>query len=162
MSTHRQLRRWSDSDTVLPATLSPLAVQTTFRHMPSSPAATKRVEAEVQKLHRYFQAISHCHVVIAAPHHHHRLGRTFSVHVELSVPGERLTVTHEHAGRPHPKDNGAPRKRADEDATHADLYVVLREVFDATRRRLEDYARRQRGDVKRHRARAADSLAVAT
>ena len=32
----------------------------------------------------------------------------------------------------------------------SDLQVALREAFDAARRRLEDYARKQRGDVKRH------------
>jgi len=30
--------------------------------------------------------------------------------------------------------------------------VALREGFDAARRQLEDYAREQRGDVKRHAA----------
>jgi cold shock CspA family protein len=33
---------------------------------------------------------------------------------------------------------------------HEDLYVSIRDSFNATRRKLEDFARRQRGDVKKH------------
>ena len=33
---------------------------------------------------------------------------------------------------------------------HEDMYVVIRDAFDAARRQLEDYARIRRGDVKHH------------
>ena len=33
---------------------------------------------------------------------------------------------------------------------HEDVYVALRDAFDAARRKLEDFAREQRGDVKHH------------
>jgi predicted phosphoribosyltransferase len=110
-------------------------------------ASTEAVDA----LRRYFKDITHCHVVIAAPHRHHRHGRRYAVHVELSVPGERLVITHE------PHKHAQPGKRhltkADEvEAPHQDIYVPVREVFDAARRRLEDYVRRRRGDVKHHRS----------
>ena len=32
--------------------------------------------------------------------------------------------------------------------SHEDIYVAIRDAFDATQRRLADYAQRQRGDVK--------------
>lgn len=35
-------------------------------------------------------------------------------------------------------------------AAHEDIYVAIRDAFDAARRKLQDYARRQRGDVKIH------------
>ena len=53
------------------------------------------------------------------------------VRIDLKVPGGEIAVTHEH----------------DED-----LQIALRDAFDAARRRLEDYARVQRGDVKHHPA----------
>jgi hypothetical protein len=31
-----------------------------------------------------------------------------------------------------------------------DVYVAIREAFDAARRKLEDYERRRRGEVKAH------------
>jgi len=33
---------------------------------------------------------------------------------------------------------------------HEDLYVALRDAFDAAKRQLEDYGRRQRGETKSH------------
>jgi cold shock CspA family protein len=33
---------------------------------------------------------------------------------------------------------------------HKDINIVIRDTFAAARRRLQDYARRQRGDVKEH------------
>ncbi|MDH3713716.1 MAG: cold shock domain-containing protein, partial [Gammaproteobacteria bacterium] len=33
---------------------------------------------------------------------------------------------------------------------HEDVYVAVRDAFDAARRRVEDYARRRRGQVKHH------------
>ena len=33
---------------------------------------------------------------------------------------------------------------------HEDVYVAIRDAFDAVRRKLQDYARKQRGDVKSH------------
>ena len=147
MRLHKIHRFRAAFDLSAPKEFARIPVQFTFRHMPASPAVAAQVEAEAQKLRRYFSLIRHCHVVITAPHHHHRLGRTYSVHVELAVPNEHIAVTHAHAGRPHALDE-SPRKRAD--AAHKDIYVVLRDVFDAARRRLQDYARRRRGDGKRH------------
>jgi cold shock CspA family protein len=54
---------------------------------------------------------------------------------------------------------GKPCIRGDHHAVDEDLYVAIRDAFDAARRRLEDYAGRQRGAVKsheeRHRARVS-------
>jgi len=33
---------------------------------------------------------------------------------------------------------------------HEDVYVALRDAFDAAKRQMEDYGRRQRGDIKTH------------
>jgi hypothetical protein len=42
------------------------------------------------------------------------------------------------------------RKDAETDPVHRYAGVAVREAFDAARRRLEDFAREQRGDVKTH------------
>lgn len=150
MSTRKQPRHWRDSESD-PPPAAQLAVQTTFRQMDSSPAVTARVEAEARKLLRYFDRITHCHVVILAPHRHHRRGRHYTVHIELGVPGDLLVINHDPSV--HPKmETGRPGKRSELQAAHNDIYVVLRETFDSARRRLEDYARRLRGDVKHHPA----------
>lgn len=53
--------------------------------------------------------------------------------IDLKVPGAEVAVTRSH----------------DED-----VKIALRGAFDAARRRLEDYARTQRGDVEHHAAQA--------
>ena len=149
MSIPRRIKRWMDPDS--PAqNPPPVPVQTTFRHMAASPAVATRVAAEAQKLQRYFDRISHCHVVIVAPHLHHRRGRCYSMHIELGVPGERLVIDHEPPALVRSDAADHVAKSIDGSATHKDIYVVIREAFDAARRRLEDYVRRLRGDVKRH------------
>jgi len=154
MTSPKKSRPRSNSTSA--AAALPVSVQTTFRHLPSSPAVAARIETEFRKLHRYFDGITSCHVVIIAPHHHHRLGRRYAVHVELGVPGDRLVIAHEHAARVRPEAGTKGQKQDEFEATDKDIYNVIREVFDATRRRLQDYARRRRGEVKRHR-RAAEA-----
>lgn len=123
-------------------------VRTTFRHMPSSAALSARIEAEAQKLRRYYDRITRCHVVILAPHRHRRRGRPYAIHLELTVPRSRIVIRHEPAaGVPLA---GAQRKASEVSATDKDIYALIRTAFDAARRQLEDYARRLRGDVKRH------------
>ena len=54
--------------------------------------------------------------------------------IDVTVPGTELFAT---------SDN-------EPEGAHTDAYVALRDAFEDMRRQLEDYARRQRGDVKRH------------
>jgi ribosome-associated translation inhibitor RaiA len=127
------------------------AVQTSFRHMAASAAVTARIEAEVEKLQRFFDGITHCHVVVIAPHRHHRAGRRFALHIELGVPRERLVIAHETGARPGRDDIARPVKSDEVDAPHKDVYVAVRDAFATARRQLKDYVQRLRGEVKRHR-----------
>ena len=157
MNSHKQQRRWADSDSLILESPSPIPVRTTFRHMPPSPAVAARVNAEAQKLRRYFERIKHCHVVIVAPHRHHRFGQHYAIHMEIGVPRSLLVINHEPAAHPRLSASKGTGKKVELDPSHKDIYVVVREVFDAARRRIEDYVRLKRGDVKRHRAVAGTS-----
>lgn len=121
--------------------------------MRTSPAVADHVQKEAQKLQRYFDRITHCHVVIIAPHKHHRHGRPYSIHVELGVPRGPLVVNHEPAAHARADDSRREQRQSEPNAAHDDIYVTLRETFDVVRRRLEDHARRLRGEVKRAHAR---------
>ena len=111
-----------------------LPLQITFRHMEPSPAVEARVKEQAQKLDRFFDRITSCRVVIEAPHKHHHKGRLYHVAVELGVPEGRLV---------------ANRERNLHHA-HEDVYVAIRDAFDAVRRQLDEYATRRRGEVKVH------------
>jgi len=106
-----------------------IPLQISFHGIEHSNALYDAIREKAEKLERYYDRILSCRVVLELAARHKRQGKHFSVRVDLKVPGDELAVTREH----------------DED-----IQVALREAFDAARRQLEDYARVQRGDVKRH------------
>jgi cold shock CspA family protein/ribosome-associated translation inhibitor RaiA len=105
-----------------------LPLQITARDVELSGAAEADIRTKAAGLDVYYDGIMSCRVVVEGPVRHHHKG-PYTVRIDLSVPGAELVVD----------------RQADED-----LYVAIRDAFDAARRRLEDYARRQRGDVKTH------------
>lgn len=107
-------------------------LQITYRNMDSSPALGERIRKEAEKLSRYFDRITSCHVTVESPHRHKAKGRIFNVRIDLRLPRKGMLVA----------DAGT------RDHSHEDVYVALRDAFDATARRLEDHARRLRGDIK--------------
>ncbi|MFQ5668751.1 MAG: HPF/RaiA family ribosome-associated protein [Candidatus Binatia bacterium] len=109
-----------------------LPVQITFRDMPPSAAVEAKIRERAAKLDRYYDRVMSCRVVVEAPHGHHHHGKLYHVRIDLTVPGGELPVSREPAAH----------------HAHEDVYVAIRDAFDAARRRLEDYGRRQRGEVK--------------
>lgn len=114
-----------------------------FRNMDPSEAVEARVREKAAKLGRLYNRIVGCTVVIEAPHRHHHKGKIYSVHIDISVPGKDLVV-----------DRAKPQ-----DHSHEDVYLAVRDAFNAAERRLEDHARRMRGDVKTHPGAPRDDVA---
>jgi ribosomal subunit interface protein len=113
-----------------------LPLQITFRNMDSSEAIAAKIRERAAKLDRYHDHIMSCRVVVEAPHRHHLRGHLYHVRVDVTVPNGELLVTRD-----------PPQHEA-----HKDVYVAIRDAFDAAARQLEDYARRQQGRVKVHEA----------
>jgi ribosome-associated translation inhibitor RaiA len=105
--------------------------------MEPSAAVEERIREKAGKLEQYHGNIISCRVMVEAPHGHKHQGKLFQVHIDLGVPDGELVVTHAH----HHKDHA-----------HEDVYVAIRDAFDATKRQLEDHARVRRGKVKQHEA----------
>jgi ribosomal subunit interface protein len=106
-----------------------IPLQISLHGITHSNALYDAIRERAEKLDRYYDRIMSCRVVLELLARHQRKGKQYAVRIDVKVPGGELVVTREH----------------DED-----LQVALRDAFDAARRRLEDYARTQRGDVKRH------------
>jgi ribosomal subunit interface protein len=106
-----------------------IPLQISFHGIRHSDALHNAIRERAEKLERYYDRIVSCRVVLELGARHKRQGKQFSVRIDLKMPGGEIAVTKEH----------------DED-----VQVALRDAFDAARRQLEDYARGQRGDVKRH------------
>lgn len=99
-------------------------------HFELGPGAEELIRERVAWLERFYPALLECSVVVEGPGRHHQKGGPLQVQLDLQVPGRRTLSISRQVGE--------------------DLDATLREVFDAARRRLEDVARKQRGQVKAH------------
>lgn len=111
-------------------------VQIAFRGMDSSTALEARIREKIDKLEQYHDRIISCRVVVEAPHRHSRKGKLFVITLDVTVPGAELVVNSEK--RHHP--------------SHEDVYVALRDAFNAMTRQLEEHNRETKGQVKSHEA----------
>jgi ribosomal subunit interface protein len=111
-----------------------IPLQITFDGMDPSPAIEARIREKAAKLEHFHDRIIGCKVVIEAPHRHHHKGKLYNVRIDISVPGKDVFV-----------DHSGPLNHA-----HEDVYVAIRDAFNAAGRQLEDHVRRMRGDVKAH------------
>lgn len=108
----------------------PLQIQ--FKNMERSDFVYNDIFEHAEKLERFYDRITSCHIVVSAPHQHHHQGKIYHIQIRLHIPNGDVVVTTD------PEKNRA----------HEDAYVAVRDAFDAVRRQLEDFIRRERGEVK--------------
>lgn len=127
-------------------------LQITFRNMRPSASVEEWIRAEADKLEDFYSRVMACHVTIEMPHRHHRKGTPYHIRIDLTVPGEEIVVKREPSLRRRAIELGetAVKKHLEPKKSHKELRLVINEAFKAIGRRLQDYARRQRGDIKTH------------
>lgn len=104
-------------------------LQITFHEIPRSDALEAHIREKVEKLESFYPHMIGCRVTVGLEQKHKQQGKLHNVRIDTTVPGGEVVINRE---------------------THEDIYVALRDAFDAAKRKLEDYARRQRGDIKVH------------
>ncbi len=104
-----------------------LPLQVVFRNMEASAAVEAKIRERAEQLERLYDQIMSCRVVVEAHHKHHHQGNLYHARVDLKVPEAEIVASRE----------------PDEHHAHEDVFVAVRDAFDAVRRRLEDYARRR-------------------
>lgn len=119
-----------------------LSPQISFRNVTETQAILDSVQKHVDRLDRFFPRIMGCRVIIESPHKHRQRGRHYHVRVDLTVPGKEIIVSRD------------PEKSE----AHKDIYVAIRDAFNAATRQLEDYARELRGEVKHHEYNKAQTV----
>src|SRR5512140_916210 len=105
-----------------------IPLQITTRDVEQSEALETRIRDKAKKLDEFFNHIVSCRVVVEMSHKHHNQGKHFNVRIDIGVAGGEIVVN-QHA---------------------EDVYVALRDAFDAAKRKVGDYAHKLRGDVKKH------------
>jgi cold shock CspA family protein len=129
-----------------------LPLQITFRNMESSEAIEEWIQAEAEKLDTFYGQIMSCRVTVEIPHGHHRKGNLHHIRIDLTLPGRELVIKHEPSVSKGIRQAGGTemKKSLEMRVPHRDLRLAIRDAFRIAGRRLQDYARRQRGDVKTH------------
>ncbi|MFK0735452.1 MAG: HPF/RaiA family ribosome-associated protein [Gloeotrichia echinulata GP01] len=115
-------------------------LQLTFHNVPSSPAVEEKISEHVAKLERLYDRIISCRVVVDIPHRNHHKGKLYHIQIDLTVPNGEIVVNRNPSDEP----------------SHTDIYIAIRDAFDAAKRQLQDYVDLQRGEVKTHRSQQSE------
>ena len=102
--------------------------QVVFRGIDHSPAVEEAVQKRAEKLERYSDQIQSLRVTVESPHNNHHKGKVYHVGVEAFIPNHDIVVNHDQ----HDKH------------AHEDIYVAIRDTFDAVERQIKDIAEKQR------------------
>jgi ribosome-associated translation inhibitor RaiA len=102
-------------------------IQITFHGMDSSAALDAAIRERAAKLDNFHHHVMSCRAVVEEVARHKKQGKEFTVRLDIKVAGGEVAISRDHSEDP---------------------FIAVRDAFDAARRKLEDLARRQRGDVK--------------
>lgn len=102
--------------------------QVVFRGIDHSPAVEEAVQKRAEKLERFSDQIQSLRVTLDSPHNNHHKGKVFHVGVEAFLPNHDIVVNH-----------GQHDKHS-----HEDIYVAIRDSFDAVERQIKEFYEKQR------------------
>ncbi len=117
--------------------------QVLFRGIDHSEAVEEAVHKRVEKLARYSDQIQSLRVTLESPHNNHHKGKVYHVGVEAFIPNHDVVVNHDQ----HDKHS------------HEDIYIAIRDTFDAVERRIKELAEKQRSQ-SRHNGKLMDNAEV--
>lgn len=118
-------------------------IEIAFRNLDHSAFVEADVRDKIGSLERFYERIHYIRVIVEAEHRKGHKGHLYRVHVTIGVPGQDIVVS-----RTGPHDHA-----------HEDVYVAVRDSFNAATRMLEDHARKLRGQTKLHEAPLLASVA---
>ncbi|MDG2176299.1 MAG: HPF/RaiA family ribosome-associated protein [Gammaproteobacteria bacterium] len=102
--------------------------QVLFRGVDHSQAVEEAVQKRAEKLERYSDQILSLRVTVESPHNNHHKGKVYRVGVEAFIPNHDIVVNHDQ----HDKH------------AHEDIYVAIRDTFDAVERRIKEINEKKR------------------
>jgi len=125
-------------------------LQITFRNVNPSKEVEECIHAAAAKLDTFYNQVMGCRVAVESPHHHRTRNQQYNVRIRLALPGGEIVVKREPSlnARSRQLHEQKIRKSSELKTTHKDLRLAINDAFRVAGRRLQDYARRQRGDTK--------------
>ena len=112
-----------------------LPLQISFHNLERIDAVENRIIEEAGQLDEFCDRIMSCRVVVDVPHRHHLTGNAYQVRIDIKVPREEIAIVQE---------------PAEHDPFYQNVNVAIRDAFNSAARKLEEYVRRERQDVKHH------------
>jgi len=128
------------------------SLQITYRNVMPSATIEEWIREEAEKLDTFYRHIVACRVAVHVPHRHHRKGSLYHIRIDLQVPGGEIIVNREPtlASEVRVLEHPAAAKHLELHPLMKNLHLAIKSAFRIAARRLQDYARRQRGEVKLH------------
>lgn len=111
-----------------------IPLEISFHGIDKSDAVEARIKEKFARLHGHFDRLTHARVVISSPNRTDARAKMFNVTIDLGVPGKRPIVI-------------------DNEADNADVFIALRDAFNAAQRKLDATAGKLTNTAKRERAR---------
>ncbi len=106
----------------------PNAFQVVYHNIDQSAALSENVSKRIEKLQRFSGDIIGGRVVLDSPHNNHQKGKVYSVTLEIHTSGKEVIVKQDQHDR----------------AAHEDIYVAVRDAFNAAERQLKSIGRKPR------------------
>jgi ribosome-associated translation inhibitor RaiA len=102
--------------------------------MEQSSAVETRIRERCHRLEQFAEHVTSCRIIIEAPLKPRHKDGLYKVTIDITLPGEKQEAS----------------RHLDQHHAHEDVYVAIRDAFDAARHQLEDYVRRRRAAIKPH------------
>lgn len=101
----------------------------TIRDFPQSEALEHNIKEHINKLNQFYNRIMHCDVVVEQAQKQKHQGKLYRTRITMTVPSGEIVINKQ---------------------VHEDVYVSVRDAFNAARRKITNFSKVQRGVVKTH------------
>lgn len=107
--------------------------EVTFKDIEKSDAVEKRIRERVDKLEAMCPEIVRCQIWVRAPHRRHK-ATEYVIDISVQMPGSTLHID----------------RRPGDDHAHTDIYVAIRDAFNAMERQVRKWQDLNKGRPESH------------
>lgn len=105
-----------------------------YKNYEDHPDLSSLIQDQVEKLEKFFDRITSCHIVVSRPHNRRQNGNNYHVHIDLHMPGNVVVINRE----------------PERDSRHDDVSLAIRDAFKAAKKSMQCYIDKLRNEIKYH------------